>query len=310
MTQLWRIHIRPTGPTDTVDVNESVNLCLKEGIIGIGWRVDKKPSSKEEYMRLGALKYGEGSWKSNADIILYEMKEDDLVWFRDTDGRYYLGRVVGDWEYRDEKKYLDADIVNVRPVDIIKVGTRVPGKIINSFIPSKTVQRILDQNALLFSQLLYNSCSSPVYPLSTSIGLSAIFDLLSAVDLEDVIGLYLQFEKSYVMIPSSRGRRDDTIRYEFELVNQDGRRACVQVKSGNVVINPDDYKNLATSKRKCFLFSPAGYTKMIHTNEMETLSTEEIIAFLKKYKDVLPSNIGLWVKYALSEGKSLRCDED
>ncbi|MHA1331368.1 MAG: hypothetical protein ACTSR2_09845, partial [Candidatus Hodarchaeales archaeon] len=117
MTKLWRIHIRPTGPEGNVNVDESVKLCLDQKVIGIGWRVDKKPASKDEYKKLGKKKYGDIGWKINANAILDRMEIGDLVWFRDTKGVYYLGRISGEWEYRDNEKNLQADIVNVRPIE-------------------------------------------------------------------------------------------------------------------------------------------------------------------------------------------------
>ena len=293
--KLWRVHIRPTGPEGNVDVKKSVELCLRDNIIGIGWRVDRRPSSKEEYFKLGEKRHGSSSsWKSNSRAILYKMHEDDLVWIRDTNGIYYLGRICGDWEYRDNEENLQVDIINIRPVEkFYKVGTRVAGKIINSFIPSKTIQQIHDDTALLFSKIVYNKFNPCYYKIDKKENLD-IFNLLSAEDLEDVVGLYLQLERGYVLIPSSRGRRDETIKYEYELLDKRGKRAFVQVKSGNVEIDPDDYD---VSEGKYFLFSPAGYTRTRNDEGLETLSKDVINRFLKKNKDILPLNIKIWLDW-------------
>jgi len=300
MVQVWRIHIRPMGPEGNVNVNESVELCLEQQVIGIGWRVDKKPVSKEEYIKMGEKIYGDSSWRSNTESLLYKMKHDDLVWFRDTNGIYYLGRIKGDWEYRDGDKNLRTDIINVRPVELYKVDSRVPGKIINSFIPRRTIQKIHDETALLFSQIVFNRLSGKKhYELHNRENFD-IFNLLSAEDLEDVIGLYLQLERNYILIPSSRGRRDDTIKYEFELLNKKGEKAFVQVKSGNVVINPDEYKN---SEGKYFLFSTGGYTYEVANDNLETLSKSKIENFLKEYQEILPLNIRAWLEFLNEQAK-------
>lgn len=295
MTQLWRIHIRPIGPEGNVDVNESVNLCLKQKVIGIGWRVDKKPSSKEDYMTLAEEKYGNTSWRSNANAILYKMELDDLVWFRDKKGIYYLGRIIGDWEYRDTEENLRTDIINVRPVEIYKVSTRVAGKIINSFIPRRTVQRINDPTSLYFSKLVYNKLSGKNFYEENVEENVDLFSLLSPEDIEDVVGIYLQITRGYFLIPSSRRRKNDTISYEYELVNKRGEKAFVQVKSGNVTINPDDYKD--SSEGKYFLFSPAGYNYDVKNKSVETLSRNDIEGFLREYEDIMPFNIKVWIDY-------------
>lgn len=312
MTKLWRIHIRPTGPEGNVNVDESVKLCLNQKIIGIGWRVGKKPSSKDEYMQLGEKKYGDRGWRSAANAILNRMEIGDLVWFRDTKGIYYLGRITGEWEYRDNEENRQAGIINIRPVEYYKVGTRIAGKIINSFIRGRTVQQIHNDTALLFSKVIYNECSGYRYYQVNKRKDVDIFSLLSAEDLEDVVGLYLQLERDYVLIPSSRGRRDDTIKYEYELLNKkyvknvlnkknekknenkEIEKAFVQVKSGNIIIDPDEYKE---SEGTYFLFSPAGYKYTIESDTLVTLSKSTIEQFLKKYKKILPLNIRTWMNF-------------
>jgi len=292
MTKLWRIHIRPKGPEGNVNVDESVKLCLDQKVIGVGWRVDKKPASEDEYWELGEDKYGDNGWKINPNAILYRMEIGDLVWFRDTKGVYYLGRIIGEWEYRDNEENLQADIVNVRPIECYKVGTRIAGKIINSFFRGRTVQQIHDDTALLFSKVVYNEKSrSMCYEVKNK---PDIFSLLSTEDLEDVVGLYLQLERGYVLIPSSRGRLDNTIKYEYELLNRNNEKAFVQVKSGDIKIDPDEYKG---SEGKYFLFSPAGYKYTIESDTLETLPKSTIEEFLEKYKDILPFNIRVWVDF-------------
>ncbi|MCD6420325.1 MAG: hypothetical protein J7L41_06390 [Synergistetes bacterium] len=292
MCKLWRIHIRPDA-----DPKSSINVCLNQSVIGIGWEVGQKPASEADYMQLGQSKYGDPAWRSNANALLYEMDIDDLVWFRDTDGVYYLARVIGGWQYRNAPANIRADIVNVRPVEICRVGTRVPGKIISSFIPRRTLQRIHDKTALLFSKIVFNMCCGGHYPVENDQEMD-IFSLLSAEDLEDVVGLYLQLVRCYVFIPSSRGRSDDTIRYEYELLDRNGKGVLVQVKSGNVVINLDDYKD---SKNKYIVFSPAGYTGE-SSEKVEALSRESIEEFLENYAYLMPFHIKVWIQCCKKEG--------
>jgi len=127
-----------------------------------------------------------------------------------------------------------------------------------------------------------------------------IFSLLSSEDLEDVVGLYLQLEKKFVLIPSSRGRNDETLKYEFELMNEKGERAVVQVKSGNTKINPKEYEK-ETFKGKIFLFSPAGYEYETKSDTIETLSKSAIEEFLKEYKEKLPLKIKIWLDYLYAQ---------
>jgi len=308
--KLWKIHIRPGGGEEDIPSEERVKFCLREKIIGIGWQVDRKPSSKEDYMKLGKecvkqKKWGKWgkSWKKNANVILFRMKIGDLVWFRDTYDNYYLARITGEWEYRDNEEYKKMDIVNVRPVEVYKVGkgkrAEIPGKIISIFNRRLTTHQIHDETALLFSKILFNKHSQKNYDNIEKKSLD-IFSLLSSEDLEDVVGLYLQLEKKFVLIPSSRGRNDETLKYEFELMNEKGERAVVQVKSGNTKINPKEYEK-ETFKGKIFLFSPAGYEYETKSDTIETLSKSAIEEFLKEYKEKLPLKIKIWLDYLYAQ---------
>jgi len=142
------------------------------------------------------------------------MQVNDLCWTRDWDGIYYLGRIASDWIYRGGSEYREADVVNIRECDWKKVGAidSVPGKVVNSFIPSRTVQVVDDDSVRLYSQYLFNSLSETTYyflqPVSTD-----FFSLISSDDCEDIIGIFLQEEKGYRMIPSSC--KADTAAYEF-----------------------------------------------------------------------------------------------
>jgi hypothetical protein len=202
MTQLWRIHIRPgEGRTDPV---LSYGLCLDRRVIGVGWQVDKDaitPLSIEDYFKLGAVIYGE-EWNSGkiAVGLLAKMELDDLVWMRSLQGVYHLCKVTGPWEYRDSAEYRDADVVNVRSVEIIEVGvsTHVPGKVIACFRPARTIQRIMDQTALTSSQRIWAKLTGQVVaPLSDS---ADLFSLISSEDCEDLIFEWVPHERECVCL--------------------------------------------------------------------------------------------------------------
>jgi hypothetical protein len=56
----------------------------------------------------------------------------------DSEGRFYLGKLLGPWRYEyQDKKAIGADILNFRKVCIVEVGVAdaVPGKIIACFRP-------------------------------------------------------------------------------------------------------------------------------------------------------------------------------
>ncbi|ADL07225.1 hypothetical protein [Thermosediminibacter oceani] len=291
---VWRIDIKPDIQREV----DPVKLCLNEGIIGIGWRVYGRPTSKEDYWEKAKAIYAkDADWVRAATPFLFQMKEGDLVWIRDLMGIYYLGRIEGDWEYRDEPVYMQADIVNVRKCKLFKVGANVPGGVSNSFRTRGTVQGINDQTVNLFSRFVYNKLAGQeIYDTKHEIyGKRDIFSFLTETDLEDIVALFLQHE-GYLLIPSSLSSRNDIPFYELQLIHRStGELAFVQVKSANIVLNPDYY---ARFPHKIFLFSPAGYSTPSNPYEhVITLKRDDIEKFIFNFKHIMPAHVRLWLEY-------------
>lgn len=284
---VWRVHLRPDA--DSVD---PVDVCLRQEVVGIGWRVPTRPANRDEYWSLGEKKYGNIGWSRAANAIGWRMAIGDLAWVRDFYGAYYLGRISGEWEYRDDPENLKADIINVRPCKLFRVGTNVAGKIVNCFRPSATVQQIRDDTSELFSTFVFNQLTGGNLPLMPPQNFD-IFSLLSDVDLEDVIGLYLQHSKGLLFVPSSRSRQNTTLSHEYQLIDSEsGRPTYVQVKSGNVTLDPRDYYHFPD---KFYLFSPAGYFRTSTRKHVVCLDRADIESFLSSARNFLPPNISSWL---------------
>ena len=232
MSTIWRLNIKPDAAED-VDPRK---FCFDKGILGIGWPVDPEvPTDWETYCALAKDRYRGArrkGWRTAANAII-QMAVDDLCWTRDENANYYLGRIVGDWEYRSTDEYQKAGIVNVRPCEWFRVGgvDSVPGKVVNSFRPSAAVQRVYDETSSLYSKIKFNLLSKrAVYDLHGNEDNRDLFSLISPDDCEDIVGIYLQEKHGYRLIPSSCKR--DTGKTEFVLKAVDGRRANVAGKAG------------------------------------------------------------------------------
>lgn len=153
---VWRIHLTPGHPNP---INQ-FGFCYQRDIIGIGWSVfakpgNQKPDSVEHYLQLVANKY-ESAGKEASAAISQEMNEGDLVWTRNRkDGRLYLGKITGQWDYLNGQENHDADIISIRPCKLHEVRSADVGEnhteffsaINNHFTPA-TVQQIITDNAL------------------------------------------------------------------------------------------------------------------------------------------------------------------
>jgi hypothetical protein len=232
---IWRLHIRPGGDEVRGRIlwEKSLRLCQKQGVLGVGWGVNttkRRSLTWPEYERHAKRQYGKVS--SSVSLLANEVSDGDLIWVRDIFGVYFLGRVIGPWRYIGNAENYEADILNLRAVRLKRVGveSHVPGKVIASFRPSRTLQRIDDATVVNYSQYLFNKLTrTKIYkikPLQRQ-----IFSLLNDRDCEDVIFVYLQ-TRGYVAYPSQRMR--DTQSYEYVLVHRRlGYEAIVQVKTGN-----------------------------------------------------------------------------
>lgn len=293
---IWRIHLKASAERGI----DQRKLCLENGFVGVGWQINSESNniSKEEYWEKGEIKYGDSSWKSAINAMINKVRINDLIWTRDWNGIYYLGRITSDWYYNKSSENTSADIVNVRNCDWVKIGTEeaVPGRVVNGFRGSRALQRCLGKEVNQYSQFIYdkrnggNFYSSKIDDLQDN-----IFNLISAEDCEDVVGLYLQAKHNYILIPSSC--KKDTLNHEYELKNKrDGHNAVVQVKSGKTPIYVESYLELSKSK-KVYLFAVSeNYIGKSTSSNIITLSNKEIERFLLDYTNLLPEKIQHWIE--------------
>ena len=133
--KIWRINIK----TDAIPGVDPHTFCIQNQILGVGWPVNQEaPLDMDTYYNLGEEMYyqnGDNGWWPAINAIQYRMEINDLCWTRDRDGNYYIGRIYGEWEYRSEPEYIEADVVNIRPCKWFETGgvDSVPGKVLNSF---------------------------------------------------------------------------------------------------------------------------------------------------------------------------------
>lgn len=287
--KLWRIHLK----LDTEKGTAPFDHCLRNGVVGIGWPVSRKPHDWDDYMKQGeeeyAKKHNGKGWRKAANAIGPEgMQIGDLVWCRNTNGDYYIGRIESEWEYRDNEI-----LNNVRRCKLHYVGKHVAGKIVSSFIVRATMQQVHDKTALRFSIVMFNDVANERLPLG-DLGDADLFSLLTADGIEDVVGLYLQLLKGFVMVPSSC--KSHSIAFEYMLVDPNsGRSAYVQVKGGNVRLDPANYYK-EHPDTDIYLFSPRGYKGESTAAHVICLTKDEIIKFVEITKSIMPLNVSWAVR--------------
>ena len=296
MTTIWRLTINPAAE-ESVDPRM---FCIKRNILGVGWRVDADaPLDWDTYYNEGMREYYEGDrgWWPAVNAIHNRMAIGDLCWTRDRDSNYYIGRIEGVWEYRSTTDYRRADIVNVRPCRWFRTGgvDSVPGKVSNSFRAARAVQAVHDETSTFYSKLLYNKLSGEdAYNLSTNEKLD-LFALVSPEDCEDIVGIYLQEEHGYRLIPSSC--KLDTGKTEFVLKTAQGKQVYVQVKQGDVNLNMDEFRHDPSDPCEWFLFTTHGQYIGSRHDHAHCLYPNEMRGFALANRELMSKRVQTFIDF-------------
>lgn len=294
---LWKMVIKP----DFEVGEDPFEYCRKNNILGCGWRLLDKNDNKimpkdiEECEKLGREQYDHARGFVVSIHALKEIEIDDLIWTRD-EGVYYLCRVTGKWRYDNSEESYRNDVLNVIPVEFIEVGTieNVPGKVVNSFRARSAIQRIHGNPALEASKMIYNNKTGVKYYDVTSVDKDDILEMFLPEDVEEIISLYLQCEKDYLIYSSTN--KVDTEKYEFVAVSRDGSHLCYpQVKTGHVQLDFNEYDCLAQKGNKVYLFAVSQNYIKNNNPDIVALTKDEIIDFVYKHKAIMLERIKMWL---------------
>lgn len=307
---IHRLHLKSAATTLSPST-----FCLKRrGKLGVGYYVPGLDATDDvsyyrtiaepHYKQRENGKYYNG-WKRSANAM-ERIREHDLVWTRDDAGEFYLGCVTGGWRYNGEGAHRAADICSYRECSWLPVGTadRVPGQVVNSLIRGTAIRRVRDDNntvawysANLWNELAAKSNDFYRFPLPEKPESDSIWELISHEDCEDVVGLYLQVNLGYAVIPGTC--KASTAGYEYVLTHRDtGAKAVVQVKQGSSTkLTTSHYAQFARYG-EVFLFNSQGlYENEEATERITCLALTDINAFVNDHYRVLPRRVQAWVDY-------------
>ena len=292
-------NIKPSG--GEADRQTTFQYCLDNRLLGVGWRIYSDNNILTEIQDWDDY-YNEAS-RIHDDLGICKyihtwVREGDLAWTRDPAGQYYLARVTSGWEYWISQEGIDRDIdiANVFRCVFQKVDLDVvPGKVVAAFRASRSIQKIDDKRARAYSQYLWNKLSEKqVYEVEKS-EFSDIFMMLDDEETEDLLFLYLQSEGWYV-VPNSR--KGDTMSFEFIVTNpKNGEKAATQVKTGEAVLNIDDYSHLP---HKVFLFQSNERYEGTDSENVICVRREELLKFLEERTALFPWSFQIKLKMVKS----------
>ena len=255
--------------------------CIKNNIFAIGWPIENI-NTISEYEQVCYNKYASFQGFKISYNNLKKMQINDFVWTQQDGRTYLLGQVKSEI-------YIDKNQPDMGPVRAVEHWKEidfddVPGKVISSFVGiGKTLQRIcVDNHFKEYCKWLYKDKS---YKLNKD--LFNYKALLHSDDLEDLLGLYLQKEFNYYIIPSTN--KQSTKLIEYELVKEDGTKACIQCKIGNskvsdAIFEEFKYHNIFIATIDDELYDDKG-------ENVKTIKLKILEEWAMKNKAILPQRI-------------------
>ena len=299
---VWRLHLNPDFKDFGHTKDELVELCCKDGIIGVGWPGIKHQIGTEENIEDSIKNQANAAYPKNATPAIKainamnRMQIGDLIWTRHN-GDYFLCKVNGRWSDQPFlEKYISYDITNYIPVTWQKIGMEdeVPGKIVSSFRPAATVQKVREaEDISTFIWNSYHKCND--YSIRKSD--LDIWKVLSNESIEELVILYLQVEKGYFVYTSAL--KPTTRTYECRMVNLNGEYAFPQVKSGDDSLNANNYMQALTNNENTtvYLFAASeNYTKN-EDKRFVYLTRSELEDFARKHKQIIHPLSRNWMEW-------------
>ncbi len=294
-----------------IHVNESkkqvaaFNFCLENNILGIGWETNKTivglDSNYEEFVSKNSNFIGNPKISSFIKIVkqFNEIKKDDLIWTR-SGNNYYLCRFTGEKidYFRNElneseiKKHQEYDIWHGLKCKMLYVGTsdKVIGTIVNIFC-SGGIRRINKnfEETKMFSMKTYNMVSNTKY-YDCYDNKNLIISNMRSEDLEELVILYLQLKYNYLVY--SNTCKSNTKTYECVLYdNKNFENVYVQIKSGVINLNDDDYKNIYNNFKFYFYSNSNEYKGSKENKNIIIISKRELEDFVNNNKNLISKYI-------------------
>lgn len=267
----------------------------KAQFLAIGWScVDFKSDDYSAfYDTVVEYVHGQNRRLNPALKIFKEARVNNLFWTRDLNGVYWICRVKN-----PAKAYLnrELDIGAILPVEAYEFGLEVPGQIKASFNRARggIVQRLQYPAITEYSKFVFNKLSGKnYYDINLSIA-NNVIENLPDFELEELVISYIQIVKGYYLLSNSIANKSTTVKIECQLISRDInniKKAVVQVKGPkSPALNALSFKDYENKGYYIYLYAP----KVDNLEEMKNviqITTEELQAFYKEYKAILPESI-------------------
>ncbi len=290
---LWRTKLRSTEHDDW---SAQVAHCTEGGLVGIGWRIDELPSGTSLDVVVQTIEDDpKPGWGRQAAQTVRrfgrEAKVGDFVWTRDTAGRYWLGKIAGPYSYDNSDAAKAVDVHQVRATDWAPKSLNdldVPGAVIRGFTGrGLSFSRIHDTAARVLTPSLWEELNGRPRAHLTVTQREVLRSHLGPYDVEDLLFVWFQAVKGYVVFPGSKQR--DTPVYEWTMIHgQTHRRAIVQIKTGSEPVDLASLADAAKDEIDSFAFSTTATYEGDRARVTEIVDAQALLAFVRDHRHLLP----------------------
>ena len=300
-TTVWKLPLRSRRPdfeNEPDKVEQARKFCFEERWVGIGWQLDavEDRENRPEIYEAALVASKRTDINVNAVLSAHRalaraLEENDLVWCRARGDIYWIGRVVGPWEYRCVGKFDAFDLYQVRKCEWRRLGPSdlVPGPVKNAYAGRGAaitrIQREADE-ARKSTVAIWHRLGGES-PRESADRAGVRLSALGHDDLEDIVLLYLQAELGWRVVVSTA--KKSTPFTECILRSDDGRRAYVQVKSGSAGLSGLD--EIPPEVDILYVFNGNDEYNWIDNDRIHPISREKLLSFASRKRSLMPPQV-------------------
>ncbi|WP_294664041.1 hypothetical protein [uncultured Fusobacterium sp.] len=157
----------------------------------------------------------------------------------------------------------------------------------------KTVYKSQNKILLEITKEFVNSpLNNKILNRSGKIFLGKWSTIFGGNDIKKVLTAYLQLTRNLFPAPSKKCSKYNFV--DFEMINKEGERFAIIVKSENDTINLEDFDNMMKKvkvKLKTYLFTTNGENQEFGDRDIEHIPLKDVFKLIEKYKVLLPVSI-------------------
>lgn len=255
------------------------------------------PDTLKKYMPWGQKEFGNDQGISFTVAGMLDGKENDLIWMR-LKGLYYLSRIKNIRHHENSEENESAnEVCTVDVYDFIYIGTfhEIP-RIIQE--PFRCSTPSIKNNLAVITTAIYNAKrGTKIYETRALPREDLLTQMLTELDLEDVICLYLQLEKQYLVYFATCEKDDGCF-----MVKSDGSHKCFFKfidSCHSDELTDEEYSEYIKKGYTCgYIYSEnPQYVYENGKGNITYLDKETILNFMESHENILPERIREWLQF-------------